>query len=66
MNFFSILYSWLVDWYGTDLDNFLSDSDEGMNYLIIGVVTIALSAIIAALYYKIIDKPRWLIGTAGQ
>lgn len=59
MNFFSILYSWLVDWYGTYLDDFLSNSDEGMNYLIIGVVTIALSAFIAVLYYKIIDKPKW-------
>lgn len=59
MQFFSILYSWLVGWYGTDLDNFLSDPNEGMNYLIIGVITLIISFVLGLLYYKIIDKPKW-------
>lgn len=59
MDLFTLFYSWLVGWYGTDLDDFLSNPDEGMNYLIIGSVTIVISALIGALYYKILDKPRW-------
>lgn len=59
MDFFTLIYSWLVGWYGSDLDNFLSSPDDGMNYLIIGLITIAISALIGLLYYKIIDKPKW-------
>lgn len=59
MGFFTLIYSWLVGWYGTDLDDFLSNSDAGMNYLIIGIITIAVSALFGLLYYKIIDKPKW-------
>lgn len=59
MDFFSILYSWLVGWYGQDLDQFLCDPSEGLNYLIIGIITIVVTVILGLLYYKIIDKPKW-------
>ncbi|MEE3415445.1 MAG: hypothetical protein VZR53_08760 [Prevotella sp.] len=59
MQFFSILYSWLVGWYGTALDDFLTSTDEGMNYILIGSATIFISFVLGLLYYKIIDKPKW-------
>jgi hypothetical protein len=59
MGFFSFIYSWLVDLYGTDLDAFLLSTEQGMNYVIMGVVMLIISLVIGILYYKIIDKPKW-------
>lgn len=61
MEIFSFIYSWLVDMYGSDLDQFLTNSTsaEGMNYFTIGIVVVLVSLVLPALYYKAIDKPSW-------
>lgn len=59
MDFFALLYSWLISLYGSDLDAFLCNPDKGMNYIIIGLVTLLISLAAAALYYIFIDRPKW-------
>ena len=59
MYFFAFLYSWLINLYGADLDNFLYDTKDGMNYLIVGSVMLIISFVLPLLYYNIIDKPNW-------
>lgn len=59
MDFFAILYSWLVNWYGSDLDAFLCNPDKGLNYIIIGMFTLGISFIVAFLYYIAFDRPKW-------
>ena len=59
MDFFALLYSWLINLYGDDLDNFLYDTTDGMNYMTVGIVMLVISFILPLLYYVIIDKPNW-------
>jgi hypothetical protein len=59
MDFFALLYSWLVNWYGSDLDAFLCNPDKGMNYVILGLGTLIISFFVAFLYYVVFDKPKW-------
>ena len=59
MDFFAFLYSWLIDLYGDELDSFLYDPTDGMNYLTVGSVMLVISFLLPLLYYKIIDKPNW-------
>lgn len=59
MDFFALLYSWLVSLYGSDLDAFLCNPDKGMNYIIIGLLTLGISLFVTILYYIVFDKPKW-------
>lgn len=59
MDFFAFLYSWLVSLYGSDLDAFLCNPDKGMNYIIIGSLTLVIAFFVAFCYYKVFDRPRW-------
>ena len=59
MDFFALLYSWLVSLYGSDLDAFLCNPDKGMNYIIIGLLTLGISLLFAVLYYIVFDRPKW-------
>ena len=59
MDFFSLLYSWLINLYGDDLDQFLYDTTDGMNYMTVGIVMLIISFVLPLLYYKVIDKPNW-------
>jgi len=59
MDFFSLLYSWLISLYGDDLDQFLYDTTDGMNYMTVGIVMLIISFVLPLLYYKVIDKPNW-------
>lgn len=69
--FFGSIYCWLEDFYGIELADYLwggyaLHQDSNM-YIGIGLVMLALSGIIAVLYYYVVNHPRlnnwlgWLI-----
>lgn len=61
MDFFSLLYSWAVSLglYSPELDDFLKDPSDGMNYLILFLVPLAVTLIALLIYYVIIDRASW-------
>lgn len=71
MNFFGTIYCWFEDMFGLDLANYLWGEywqgippEQGIaaptiNFMNIGIAMLAISAVVALIYYYAINHPRW-------
>jgi uncharacterized membrane protein len=61
MNVIGTIYSWAVSlgFYSPNLDSFLLSSSEGMNYVIVFIISLFITLLVLAIYYLFPDRPNW-------